>query len=158
MKISMSGDFAAPADQVFAVIADEQFQTSMVTTPGSSATVESRGDRTVITSVRVLPTDGLPDFARTFVGDTLTLSETQDWGPAAPDGTRRGTLTLAVAGAPLTLNGTLSLAPNGTGSTQHIEGDLRARVPLVGGKIENSAAPALKDAMETEFARIRQRL
>ncbi|MEO7070110.1 MAG: DUF2505 domain-containing protein [Nostocoides sp.] len=158
MMLTTSGEFAAPCDQVFAIIGDTEFQTSIADTPGSSAAVATRGDRTVVTSHRVLPTDDLPDFVRTFVGSHLKLTEVQDWGPAAADGSRSGVLTLTIDDVPIRLDGTLSLSPAGSGSVQSVTGELRARIPLVGGKVEQSAAPALKAGIELEFAAIRQRL
>ncbi|SRR5580765_5286668 len=158
MKITTSGDFAAPCDQVFAILADEGFQKALASTPGSSASVATQGDRTIVTSLRVLSTDVLPEFAKTFVGSQLKLTETQDWGPAAADGSRRGTLTVTIDGVPVRLDGALALTPTATGSQQSVTGELKARIPLVGGKVEQSAAPALKEGIELEYAAIRQRL
>lgn len=158
MKITTSGAFAAPCDQVFAILSDEAFQTSIADTPGSKATVVRQADRTVVTSLRVLPTGGLPDFVKTFVGSHLKLTEIQDWGPAAADGSRTAALTVTIDGAPVRLDGTLALAPTATGSQQTVTAELKARIPLVGGKVEQAAAPALTDGIEREFAAIRQRL
>lgn len=158
MKLTTSGDFAAPCDQVFAILSDEAFQTSIADTPGSKASVVRQGERTVITSLRVLPTDGLPDFVKTFVGSHLKLTETQDWGPAAADGSRTAALTVTIDGAPIRLDGTLALTSTPTGSQQAVTAELKARIPLVGVKVEQSAAPALQGGIEREFAAIRQRL
>ena len=158
MKITTSGDFAATPERLFAVLADQSFQDGAASEPGASSRVETRGDRTVVTTVRVLPTDRLPDFARTFVGDTLRLTEVQDWGPPAADGSRTGTLKLTIDGAPVTLDGDVTLVPTATGSQQSVRADLRARIPLVGGKVEQAAAPAVKDAIEHEYGRLRAAL
>ena len=97
-----------------------------------------------------MPTDKLPDFVKSFVGKELHLTETSDWGPAAADGSRKGRLTVTVGGAPITLDATLSLAPSGQGSRELVEGDLTAKVPLLGGKIEQAAAPAIEAAIHVE--------
>ncbi len=158
MKITTSGEFAATPERLFAVLSDPSYQESAAQEPGASSAVETRGDRTLITTVRVLPTDRLPDFARTFVGSTVRLTEVQDWGPAAADGSRRAALTLTLDAAPLTLSGEIALAPTPTGSRQSVDADLRARIPLVGAKVESAAAPAVKDAIEHEFSRLRTAL
>ena len=108
------------------------------------------GDRTVITTERILPSDGLPDFAKSMVGETLKVTETQDWGPASADGSRRGTVEMAVAGAPIALNGTLAIAPGGPGAVEKLDAELKARIPLIGGKIEKAAAPPIEEAIDIE--------
>ncbi len=69
------------------------------------------GDRTVLDTRRSMPMDSLPDFARSFLGGKLEVHETQDWGPAAADGSRDGTLTVEIPGTPMQLNGTLAMRP-----------------------------------------------
>ena len=158
MKITTSGDFAAPCDQVFAILADEGFQRSIADTPGSTASVATQGDKTLITSLRVMSTAGLPEIAKTFVGSQLKLTEVQTWGPAAADGSRTGTLVLTIEGAPIRVDGNLTLSPTATGCRQSVVGEVKAKIPLVGGKVEQSAAPVLVEGIELEYAAIKQRL
>lgn len=153
MNISAVVDYEATPHEVFAMLADEAFQTRKCAATGAlthSVSVSVLGDRTLIVSSRHLPTDGFPPFVKSLVGTTLAVTETQDWGPAGTDGTRLGTLTVDIAGAPIALDGTLSLAPQGQGSVQTVQGDLRAKVPLIGSKIEKAAAPAIESAIRVE--------
>ena len=153
MKISATFDYAATPHDVFAMLIDEDFQARKCVATGAlshSVSVRAQGDRTVIVSNRELPTDGFPDFVKSLVGATLAVTETQDWGPAGPDGARQGRLTVDIAGAPLDLAGTLSLAPAAQGSVETVDGDLKARIPLIGSKIERAAAPAVESAMRAE--------
>ena len=153
MKISATFDYAATPHDVFAMLIDEDFQARKCVATGAlshSVSVSAQGDRTVIVSNRDLPTDGFPDFVKSLVGATLAVTETQDWGPAGPDGARQGRLTVDIAGAPLDLAGTLSLAPAAQGSVETVDGDLKARIPLIGSKIERAAAPAIESAMRAE--------
>jgi len=153
MKIRATLDYAAPPHDVFAMLADEAFQVRKCAATGAlnhSVSISANGDRTVIVSSRDLPTNDFPSFVKSLVGDTLAITETQDWGPAATDGTRHGILTVDIAGAPIDLDGTLSLTPVGDGSVQVVSGDLTARVPLFGGRIEKAAAPAIESAIRIE--------
>jgi hypothetical protein len=153
MKIAKSIDYAATPDQVFTVLADPAFQEAKCAATAAirySAQVSTSGERTVITTERVLPSDGLPDFAKSMVGESLTVSETQDWGPAAADGSRQGRVEMTVAGAPISLSGTLSLKPGGQGTVELLDSELKARVPLIGGKIEQAAAPPIENAIAIE--------
>jgi hypothetical protein len=153
MKIAKTLEYAADPTSVFAVLSDPAFQEAKCAATAAiryTANVASRSDRTVITTERVLPSDGLPDFAKNLIGDTLTVTETQDWGPAAADGSREGKVEMAVAGTPISLTGTLSLAADGTGSVERLDSELKAKLPLIGGKIEKAAAPPIEAAIAIE--------
>jgi Protein of unknown function (DUF2505) len=153
MKISATLDYAATPHEVFTMLADEAFQTRKCAATGAlnhTVSISAQGDRTVIVSSRDLPTDGFPAFVKSLVGATLAITETQDWGPAGTDGARQGTLTVDIVGAAIDLDGTLSLTPAGQGSVESVEGDLKARVPLFGGRIEKAAAPAIESAISVE--------
>ena len=153
MKISATFDYAATPHEVFAMLADENFQARKCAANGAlshSVSIKAQGDRTIIITNRDLPTESFPDFVKGIVGATLAVTETQDWGPAGPDGAREGTLTVDIAGAPIDMAGTLTLAPNVRGSIESVDGDLKARIPLIGGKIEQAAAPAIESAIRVE--------
>ncbi|MEO6997855.1 MAG: DUF2505 domain-containing protein, partial [Terracoccus sp.] len=94
--------------------------------------------------------DRLPDFAKSLVGQTLSTTETWEWGDASPDGERHGRLTVEVKGTPLALRSTVELVGNGAGSVVTIDGELKASIPLFGGKIEKASAPAVVGALRSE--------
>ncbi|GAB3434624.1 DUF2505 domain-containing protein [Phycicoccus ginsengisoli] len=153
MKIARTLEYAATPAEVFAVLADVAFQEAKCAATGAisfTASVQPQGDATVITTERELPADGLPDFAKSMVGPTLKVVETQTWQAARADGSRTGTVSMSVTGAPIALKGTVALAVEGPGTVEHLDADLRASIPLVGGKIEKAAAPAIENAITIE--------
>jgi Protein of unknown function (DUF2505) len=153
MKIATTMEYAATPEEVFAVLSDQAFQEAKCAATAAvshSASVTTSGTDTVIRTERVLPADGLPDFARSMVGDTLKVHETQTWGPAGPDGSRTGRVQMSVAGAPVSLDGSLRLVAGGPGTVETLESELKAKVPLIGGTIEKAAAPAIREAIEIE--------
>jgi hypothetical protein len=153
MKIAKTLEYTAAPDAVFAVLSDPTFQEAKCAATAAiryTANVAHDAGRTIITTERVLPSDGLPDFAKSMVGETLKVTETQDWGPPAADGSRQGTVQMSVAGAPISLNGTLALAAGGPGTVEQLDSELKARVPLIGGKIEKAAAPPIEEAIVIE--------
>lgn len=161
MKFTHRAEYPATADEVWAVMSSQDFQDAKceATTTGNwTSNVSTAADRTTITSERVLPTDDLPDIARSFVGATLTVAETQVWGPPAADGSRTGDLQVQIKGAPMTLKGTVRLSPNGSGSVQEIDGNVKVSVPLIGGKLEKAASDPLLFAARTETDLLRQRV
>jgi Protein of unknown function (DUF2505) len=153
MKISAIIEYASTPKEVFAMLADEDFQALKCAATGAqrhTVSIRSEGDRTLIVTTRDLPTDGFPSFIQSMAGPTVAVTETQDWGPAGADGARQGKLTVDIAGAPLDLAGTLSLTPGGPGSIESVEGDLKGRIPLLGSQIEKAAAPAIQSAIRVE--------
>jgi uncharacterized protein YndB with AHSA1/START domain len=153
MKISASIDYAATPKEVFDMLADEEFQNRKCVATGAlshTVSIRSQGDRTIIVSTRDMPTNDFPSFIQSMTGDTLAVTETQDWGEPGSDGTRQGTITVDMAGAPLDLTGTLLLAPDGQGSVETVEADLKGKIPIIGRKIEQAAAPAIESAIRVE--------
>ena len=134
--------FEADPVSVFAMLRDPEYVQAKCDATGSletTAEVSEASDGTVtIVSTRVLPAQ-VPDVARTFVGDTISATETQVWSAAAPDGSRTATVEVEFSG-PLGFTGTLSLRPAGQGTEVVTEGKFKASVPFVGGTIESEAA------------------
>ena len=118
----------------------------------AESTVEggSSGAFTVRTEL-ALPTDRVPDIVRPFVGSSVTVREQQSWSAPEEDGSRRGELALEVAGTPASMKATLTLSPAGeTSSTVEIAGDLVAKVPLLGARMEKAAVPYVAQVLRAE--------
>lgn len=119
-----------------------------------AATASVEGEPTgpfTTTTTLTMPTDQVPDMVKRFVGATVDVRETQTWQPPEPDGSRRGTIRFEVIGAPASMSGTTVLMPSGDGaSLVTIDGDLTAKVPLLGRKIEQAAAPYVAEVLRRE--------
>ena len=161
MKFTHRAEYPATVEEVWAVMSTQDFQDAKceATSTGNwTSNVATSGDRTRITSERVLPTDDLPDIARSFVGANLTISEMQTWAPRAADGTRTAELQVHLKGVPMTLKGTVRLSPRGSGSVHEVAGDLKVSVPLIGGKLEKAASEPLLAAARIETELLSARL
>ena len=154
MRLSAEIRYDADPATVFAMLVDPDFQERKCAATGAldhEVEIEEYGDGgAAIRSDRTMPTDNVPDFVRTFVGQTLTVVQVDDWQPATGDGSRDGTIVVEIKGAPVRLAGSLTLRPDGTGTRQTIDGDLKASVPIVGGRIEKAIEPALQAAIRVE--------
>jgi len=105
----------------------------------------------VVRSERTMPTDDFPQAARRFVGETVEMVQVDSWDSPAADGSRTGTTTMELVGAPLTVRASLRLTPDGPDAcTETMEGELKASVPLIGGSLEKAAAPAVQAAIRSE--------
>ncbi len=154
MRLSAEIRYDADPRAVFTMLADTAFQDRKCTATGAldhEVEIEEFDDGSAtVTTRRTMPTDRVPDFVRTFVGQTLQVEQIDDWGPASADGAREGTVVVEIKGAPVRLAGSLRLAADGGGSLESIDGDLKASVPLIGGKIEKAIEPALLAAITVE--------
>jgi len=153
MKISETITYAASPETVYAMVTDPAFQERKCLDAGAQqheAAVSPAGGGARVVTKRDLPANGLPDFAKSVVGPTLSVTETYEWGAPAADASRSGTLTVEVAGAPVALRSTIRMAASGGGTQITIQGDLKASIPLFGAKIEKAAAPAVIGAIRSE--------
>ncbi|NHA69526.1 DUF2505 domain-containing protein [Phycicoccus flavus] len=162
MRLTRRERLDASPDAVYALLTDEDFQrekcarTSEGGTYDVSVTPTGVGHR--VQTSRQMSSSGLPDAARSFVGDTLVVVESYDWGAPGPDGSREAAVDLHVKGAPLVLRGTLRVEADGTGSLEVLDAELKANIPFIGGKIEQSASGPIYAAVDTEVAMLRDRL
>lgn len=101
-----------------------------------------------LTITRVLPAD-VPAVAKKFVGDTITVTETQVWTGPANDGSATATGTVDFS-APLSLTVLMSLALTGSGTLVRTSGSIKASVPFVGGTIESSASDLMTKYLNVE--------
>lgn len=146
MQISATANFAADPDRVYALQTDKAFLEDVCRAGGAvSYEVEVDGNRTKLS--RSMPT---PDIARKIVGETITVVESYVWGPAAGDGSRTADFQVDVPGTPGHLSGTAEISATAAGSQIHVAGDLVVKIPLVGRKLEEAAAPALTAGVEIQ--------
>jgi uncharacterized protein YndB with AHSA1/START domain len=159
MEIRTHAEYNATVEEVFAVLTDPEFvaQTVIVlSVAGHSYHVTEQSGTTVVDSRRTLSTADMPDVARKFAGEVLTVDEEQRWAAPRADGSRSAELSLRIEGVPVSLTGTITLTPTGSGTLQDVVADLRAKVPLIGSTIERAAAPAIIAGIDAEADLARQ--
>ncbi len=153
-KFEYTQNFTGSPSDVFSVLSQEAFIVEKCQATGSlstQVTVNQDSDSQVqtLTSVRVLPAD-LPAPAKSLVGDTITVTETQVWSAPGPDGGRSASVTVEFSG-PMGFTGTLELTPTQAGnSTITSRGTFTANVPFIGGKIEKVAAEQTQRYLSAE--------
>jgi hypothetical protein len=139
---------------VFAMLVDRSFQERVCEATGAlryDVEIEVHAGTALITTRRELPTDDVPDYARSFVGRTLDVVRIDRWQVGDAEGNRDGRVVVEIKGAPIRLDGDLSLRADNVGGTkQVVAGDLKASIPLLGGKMEKAAEPALMSAIRKE--------
>lgn len=154
VRLSAQIEYEAGPEAVFDMLATEDFQERKCVASGALAhevrVERTAGDTATVTTRRTLPTDDVPDFARGFLGQTLRVDQVERWEAAGPDGARNGTVTVTVEGAPVRFAGRLRLSPDGRGTRETFDGEVKASVPLFGGKVERAVEPVVRAAIRVE--------
>ena len=97
--------------------------------------------------------DGIPGFAKRFVGDEIHLVQTEHWSDI-----ETAEVEVAIPGKPAQMSGTVTLRESGGVTTETVTMEIRVSIPLVGGKIESLIAELLRKALTAENAVGRQYL
>jgi hypothetical protein len=88
---------------------------------------------------------GIPGFARKFVGDEINIVQTEEW--TTPE---KGTIHVAIPGKPGEMSGTAFLTEDPDGTTETVNMSVKVNIPMVGGKIEGLIADLLGSALRAE--------
>lgn len=161
MKITRTTTLDGGVEDVFAIITSQEHQEAKLAAQSESSSVEiteQAGGAVGVHTERQLPTEGMPGPMVSIIGSTLAITEQQSWSQPQSDGSRTADLELTVAGAPVRLVGTISLAATGEGSSLSVDADLSCSMPFVGKKIEAAAAPAIEESFDLEVALLTERL
>jgi hypothetical protein len=149
MRLHHELAYDAPPDDVLAMLADPLFWDRVAEATGalsSTATIGTEGASTRIVVDQQQAVTGVPAFAKKFVGDSTRAITTQVWQG------RRASVQVETPGKPTTIAGTATLAENGSGSTLTYDLDVKASVPLVGGKLEKLVVDLTNQGFDKEQA------
>ena len=153
MRFDATIDYPADVHTVAAMLADEEFVRRKIAASGaldSSQEVLREGQAFTITTRRRMPTDQVPSSFRSLVGQSLDVRLVEAWEAPEADGSRAGTLSLDIVGAPVRVIGRMALTPQGEGTVQSFSGDISASVPFFGKPIEKAAAGAVDKVLAVE--------
>ena len=149
---SVSYDIPADVETAYAAISSEGWAQAKARSLDDGSTVvsreESAGGAVQLVVSRKLP-DGIPGFLQKFLPADGRVTQTDTWG-AADAGTRAGTWKADTPGSPVKVGGTMRLEPAGSGCRYVIEGEIKASIPLIGGKAEDVAVGMTKKLTASE--------
>ena len=138
----------ATVEQVRAMLADPTFREKVCASQHYdrySVDIDGAGDLMTVTIDQVRPTDGVPSFAKKFVGSEVHIVQHEQWTSR-----QEAALEVAIPGKPGDMRGTIRLADAEGGVTETVHVDIRVSLPLVGGRIEGLIADLLTQALEAE--------
>jgi hypothetical protein len=149
---SVSYDIPADVETAYAAISSEGWAEAKARSLDDGSKVVSRsvaaGDAVTLVVSRKLP-DGIPGFLQKFLPADGRVTQTDTWAAAA-DGVRSGTWKADTPGSPVKVGGTMRLEPAGSGCTYVVEGEIKASIPLIGGKAEDVAVGMTKKLTASE--------
>jgi hypothetical protein len=151
-KFSVSYDIPSDVETAYAAISGEGWAAGKAAALKDESKVVSRevgaGDAVTLVVTRKLP-DGIPGFLQKFLPADGRVTQTDSWGPAN-GGVRSGTWKADTPGSPVKVGGTMRLEPAGDGCSYVVEGEIKASIPLIGGKAEDVAVGMTKKLTASE--------
>ncbi len=138
----------ATLDQVHKMLADPAFREKVCDYQGvlrHTVQITKDGKGMTVSIDQVQAAQGIPGFAKRFVGDEIQIVQTEDWTAPA-----KGNIHLAIPGKPGEMAGTALLTEDPDGTTETVNLSVKVNIPLVGGKLESLVADLLSKALRAE--------
>lgn len=149
-EIAVSQQYRTTPEQVYAMLTSANYAQIRAERTGALAVEVDRtetDDAVTLEVRRRLPAE-VPGFAKSFVGDAITVTEVQVW--PKPFGAPAN--FTASFSAPMSVTGTITVTAEPDGCRVDTAGAVRAAVPLVGGKLEGLAKEQLERYLNAEVA------
>lgn len=157
--MAMSYEFDCDVDSVAALLNDPQFLVDRCLELGeleAECEVADEGDTTVIHLTRKVERD-LPAFLSKIFDPVQTLQMTEEW-QSDGEGGWSGEFAIDIEGQPVSIAANFELYPTAAGSCYTIEHQVKARIPLIGGKVEKFVLRQTKDTCRAELDYLRDQL
>jgi hypothetical protein len=140
--------YDAPMADVAEMLADPSFREEVCEFQGvkrAMVSIDSDDNGMEVNIDQVQAAQGIPSFAKKFVGDEINIVQQEYW--KTPDA---GDITVTIPGKPGEMTGTARLSESGGVTTERVEMAVKVNIPLVGGRIEGLIADLLLKALKAE--------
>lgn len=147
MKFEHTSTYQAPSIEVYAMLTDPAFREkvcSYVKAPDFTVEV-TVGPPLVVEVTQEQPVRNVPAFATKVVGDAVVIRQIETWV-----GTTEAELDLTIPGKPGQLSGSINLIESDGVTRYAIDGELKVKIPLIGGKLESVIEGLLKAFLVAE--------
>lgn len=140
--------YDAPLADVATMLADPAFREAVCDYQRvirSSVEIEPEGAGFRARIEQVQTAQGIPSFARKFVGDEITIVQSEQWASG-----ERGDIAVEIPGKPGDMKGTAQLRESDGVTTETVDLTVKVGIPLVGGKLEGLIGDLLLKALKAE--------
>jgi hypothetical protein len=148
MKFSHQMRYDAPPADVAAMLADPAFREKVCVAMHSvrhDVDIDGSGSGMTVVVDQTQPAEGIPSFAKKFVGDQIQITQRETWRDASS-----ATLVVAIPGKPGEFNGGIDLTGDANGTVETVGGDIKVKIPLLGGRLEGLIGDLLEQALKSE--------
>ena len=148
MRFSHDLEYDAAPEAVAAMLADPAFREQVcdaLHVLRHEVSVQGAGAGMTVVVDQTQPAGGVPSFAKKFVGDEIRIVQRERWRD-----TTKADLDIEIPGKPGTMKGGITLVGDGTHTVQTVAGDIRVKLPLVGGRMEEMVGDIFRAALRTE--------
>jgi hypothetical protein len=149
MEFSHDLTYGATPSEVSEMLADRDFRVQVCDAMHCvrhDISVDGAGAGMKVVVDQTQDARGLPGFAKKVVGDSIQIVQRETWTDETS-----AVLTLEIPGKPGRLDGTIALVDDGRGGTvETVTGDLRVKLPLIGGRLETVVSDMLVSALRAE--------
>ncbi|MFC7492950.1 MULTISPECIES: DUF2505 domain-containing protein [unclassified Nocardioides] len=148
MRFTHTMTYDAQLAEVGAMLDDPAYRDEVIAAQGSltgSARFEQDGDTVVVVVDQVQPAEGIPGFAKKFVGSEINIVQREEW-----TSTEHADLHVTIPGKPGQMVGSIELVEDGTTTSETVDVEITVNIPLVGGKIEKLIGDLLRKALRAE--------
>lgn len=135
--MGMTFQISHDIETVFELLTDPDFLVERSIAIGelsADCEIEDDGETTTIKMTREVERDDLPKFIAKLFSTVQTLELTEQWQSSGDD--KVGSFLLNVVGQPVTIMAKLKLTTTSDGCEYAVEHSAKAKIPLIGGKIE----------------------
>lgn len=147
VRFELRYDGATP-EQVYAMLSDPEFRDAVCEFqryPRREVTITPTAAGMDVKVDQHRPATEVPSFARKLVGEELNIVQTETWSSATS-----AALHVTIPGKPGDMKGTVTLTGDATGTTEVVAVEVKASIPLIGGKIESLIGDMLGKALRAE--------
>lgn len=140
--------YDAPMAEVAEMLADTSFREEVCDYIGvkrAMVSIDSDDNGMEVTIDQVRTAQGIPSFAKKFVGDEINIVQRESWSSPA-----EGDITVTIPGKPGDMKGTARLSESDGVTTEAVDMRVKVNIPVVGGKIEGLIADLLLKALKAE--------
>lgn len=148
MKFSHQMTYDATPAEVHAMLADPAFREKVCVaarTVAHDVKIDGTSDAMTVTVDQTQPAQGIPSFAKKFVGDEIHIVQKESW-----TGATSASLAVEIPGKPGDFKGAIDLAGDTDGTVETVAGDIKVKIPMIGGKLEGLIADLLRSALKSE--------
>lgn len=151
MKVRHSVRYAAPIADVYAMLTDPGFrEKAALAQDATDVKVNVDGQR--LTLDMQASNSGLPGFAQKFAGERTHSITSEQWSDGGAASGWVADFSVATPGKPTSITGSRRLVADGDGTLDTFDGECKAKVPLIGGKLEGIMAGQFTDGLDKEHA------